>query len=84
MRFGEDKQLFVYLARAGGTGNSHVAFSIHLFCKEVSTSAHVLFDAYSYLITVCSGSVAALLNGTKIHSFAYMMKDDCNITNAFR
>lgn len=75
-------QLLMYLTGAAGGGKSHCLYAAQKFCKEFSASLALPFDEKTFYFTSCTGSSAALWEGTTVHTAAHLNKrrltdDDC-------
>ena len=76
--FGGEENLKMYLTGAGGTGKSHVIHSSQAFCCEFAAKIGLIFNEKTFLITACTCSAAALLNGFTIHSSAHLNRKKIN------
>ena len=72
IHLGGDEQLLVYLTGADEIYKRRVIFTSHSFCEELISSLQVMLDENSFMITSCTGSVAALFDGMKIHKSAHL------------
>jgi hypothetical protein len=49
------------------------------YCKAFSNAANIHFDGNTFIVTACSNSAAALINGTTIHSVAKLNSKRKNV-----